>query len=169
MHCEWQMGSICGQAHSQSKWEGRLYWLRDSSVPQLGEKQVNSHSNPPPGQKWSSPQHSAFFSVGIAHHFTTEGPNESPFMDPETPTVQYKRSWQWSYIYRELGKEIKLSHNVIHAIVKKVWCVFFNSPKISSCTESVETFITMEGWGPLTAMSSMIKLTTLALGAQANL
>lgn len=30
---------------------GRLHALRDASVPQQEQKQVNSHSNSPPGQK----------------------------------------------------------------------------------------------------------------------
>lgn len=103
---------------------GRLHYVRDTSVPQPEQKQVNSHSRSPPGQKWSSCQHEVVFSVRIANHFIPEHPTESSLMGDETPTVQHKLSWHWSSIYRELDKEIKLCHTAIHATVKGMLYVF---------------------------------------------
>lgn len=64
-HHEWQMGSVYGQALSQSKWEGRWHCVRDASVPQQGQKQVNSQSNPPLGQQWRSPSTERFSVPGL--------------------------------------------------------------------------------------------------------
>lgn len=107
-----------------SEKQGDYMLWGNTNVPQQGQKQVNSHSNSPPGQKWSSHQHKVVFSVRSANHFITEHPIESSLIGDETPTIQHKLSRHWSSIYRELDKETKLCHTVIHATVKGLLYVF---------------------------------------------